>query len=46
VFLFSGVWDAKLKQRVVGFTGLFILFMVGYFGALASGFPIAIRLFL
>ena len=43
---FSGVWDAKMKHRLVCFIGVVSLMMVGYFAAVASGIPITIRFFL
>ncbi len=46
MFLFSGVWDARLERRTVGFVGIFLVFMLAYIGALVSGAPIAFRLFL
>jgi hypothetical protein len=46
MFLLSGVWDARLERRAVGFVGIFLVFMLAYIGALISGVPIALRLFL
>jgi hypothetical protein len=43
---FSGVWDAQMKHRLVGFVGVIALMLVGYFAAVASGIPITIRFFL
>lgn len=43
--LMSGVWDDKMKRRVVGFLGLLTLLGVGYIGALMSGVT-TLRLFL
>jgi hypothetical protein len=46
MFVFSGVWDAILERRAIGFTGLYLLLMLAYIGALVSGTQIALRLFL
>ena len=43
---FSGVWDEKMKHRLVCFVGVIALMLVGYFAAVASGIPITIRFFL
>ena len=43
---FSGVWDARMKHRLVGFIGIISLILLGYFAAVASGIPIVIRFFL
>ena len=43
---FSGVWDENMKHRLVCFVGVISLLLVGYFAAVASGVPIAIRFFL
>jgi len=36
-FWMSGVWDATMKRRMIGFLGMMFLFLVIYLGALASG---------
>ncbi|MBZ0280582.1 MAG: hypothetical protein K8L97_07550 [Anaerolineae bacterium] len=36
-FWMSGVWDATMKRRMVGFLGVLLLFLVAYLGAAASG---------
>ena len=43
---FSGVWDEKMKHRLVGFVGVVSLLLLGYFAAVASGIPISIRFFI
>lgn len=44
MFWISGVWDATMKHRVIGFTGIMLLFLVAYLGAVASGSPFIVRL--
>lgn len=46
MFGFSGVWDERMKHRLVCFVGVVALGMLGYFAAVASGIPISIRFFI
>lgn len=46
MFLFSGVWDARIERRVIGFAGIFLVFVLAYIGALVSGTQLTLRLFL
>ena len=39
MFWISGVWDKRIQHRVIGFSGLMLLFMVGNLAAVASGAP-------
>lgn len=44
MFWLSGVWDARMKHRMVGFVGIMMLLLVGYVGAAVSGEPFFFRL--
>ena len=46
MFNFSGVWDEKMKHRLVCFLLTMFFIMLGYFAATSSGVPIHIRFFL
>ncbi len=46
MFNFSGVWDEKMKHRLVCFLMTLFFIMLGYFGAIASGLALHIRFFL
>lgn len=36
-FWMSGVWDATMQRRMIGFVGLMALLALAYLGAQASG---------
>ena len=40
-----GMWDATLQRKLVAFVGLMALFGIAYVGALMTGLPIVVRLF-
>ncbi|MBL8119627.1 MAG: hypothetical protein J0L63_06380 [Anaerolineae bacterium] len=46
MFSISGVWDANMKYRMVGFIGILLILLVAYLGALASGVTVFIRFFI
>jgi hypothetical protein len=37
MFWFGGVWDPRMKHRVIGFAGIMAVFLIAYFAALANG---------
>jgi len=43
MFWIGGVWDERVKHRVVGCLGLMFLFLVAYAGAATSGAPFFVR---
>lgn len=46
MFNFSGVWDEKMKHRLVCFLLTLFFIMLGYFAAFSSGLIPSIRFFL
>lgn len=44
MFFFNGVWDAAMQRKLIGFAGIFVLFMLAYLGSQASGSPFFIRI--
>jgi hypothetical protein len=44
MFWISGVWDPRMKHRLIGFFGIMSLLLVAYVGALVSGEPFILRL--
>jgi hypothetical protein len=43
MFWIGGVWDPRLRHRIVGGLGLMSLFLVAYIGARLSGEPFFLR---
>jgi hypothetical protein len=44
MFWISGVWDASMKHRLIGFGGIMSLVFIAYIGSILNGTPILIRL--
>ncbi len=44
MFWISGVWDPRMKHRLIGGLGLMSLFLVAYVGAAINGAPFFVRL--
>ncbi len=44
MFLFNGVWDPAMQRKMTGYAGIFILYLLAYAGALASGSPFFMRI--
>lgn len=43
---FSGVWDAQMKHRLLGFIGFMTLVLAGYYAITSGGLHVYFRLFL
>lgn len=46
MFWVTGVWDATMQRKMVGFGGLMAIALVAYLGAIAAGTHFPLRLFL
>ena len=46
MFWIGGVWDKRIQHKVVGFTGLMLLYLVGHIAVVASGAPFLNRVIL
>ncbi|MEO8611930.1 MAG: hypothetical protein ABI690_28790 [Chloroflexota bacterium] len=43
MFWIGGIWDKRVQHKVVGFSGLMLLFIIGHVAAVITGAPFASR---